>query len=718
MNRRSRKPFGAVWSAALFFALSAIGLRADGISVKPSADRLRMFEILTVQIGLPCPFANPFDPEDIRVDAVITAPDGKELVLPCFYKSGASGASQWEARFTPMQAGSHAYRIQVFRRGDVSNSRAYRLDVTDAKRAKRDGFLHLDPRTQYDFVFDSGRRFRGVGMNLGWEMQSEFRHPYEAYFDELEKNRANFFRTWMCTWNLPLEWTRVNQYETFVDELADWSKAFSHTPGLALVSGKYAFTEDDTNRVTIKSDSSQALVYHLNEIRRFKIKCFYRGRLSTEKIRCSYSRDNVSYNPIPIEFSQTWNTQDDWQRIFIAYIADLPDSSNYLKIEFLNGLEGSPHLGNVLIEYGRPTNILDAPGLGRYYAKTADRLDVLFRLAEQKGLYIMLTLDYHGVFKSYMDRWASNAEWRTNPYNADNGGPCRNPEDFFTNAEAKKFYKNRLRYLVARWGYSTHLACWEFWNEIDNVMEWQKVPAAAIAGWHEEMADFLKQIDPYGHLVSTSVSYREIPGLWEIKNLDFTQHHNYGPTANMKESILKYAERFKKPDVVGEFALGWKGPGKDYPVDLYEGELHDGIWRGLFSPTPVLPLTLWWEWHYAQRHYGHFKTASDFVQWMLKNQEQELQDCPVSCVEPQIETMGLRSGKQIFVWLKNLGTEGRNGCTLRMEGLESGKLRVVMVDTWTGLFSKEMEREVRDGVLFLDGISLKGGRDVALWIRP
>lgn len=38
--------------------------------------------------------------------------------------------------------------------------------------------------------------------------------------------------------------------------------------------------------------------------------------------------------------------------------------------------------------------------------------------------------------------------------------------DFFTNAEAIADYKNRLRYLVARYAYSTSVFAWEFFNEV------------------------------------------------------------------------------------------------------------------------------------------------------------------------------------------------------------------------------------------------------------
>ena len=38
--------------------------------------------------------------------------------------------------------------------------------------------------------------------------------------------------------------------------------------------------------------------------------------------------------------------------------------------------------------------------------------------------------------------------------------------DFFTDERAKADYKNRLRYLVARYGYSTSVFAWEFFNEV------------------------------------------------------------------------------------------------------------------------------------------------------------------------------------------------------------------------------------------------------------
>lgn len=38
--------------------------------------------------------------------------------------------------------------------------------------------------------------------------------------------------------------------------------------------------------------------------------------------------------------------------------------------------------------------------------------------------------------------------------------------EFFTNAEAMNDYKNKLRYIIARYSYSTAVFGWEFFNEV------------------------------------------------------------------------------------------------------------------------------------------------------------------------------------------------------------------------------------------------------------
>ena len=717
MNKLKLSVFSCFVVVVLVWLLSCMRGSSSGISVNPVSTSIEKFKHLYIDIELNKKFKNPYDPEDIRVDAIIRPPDGNKIILPCFYRYGLSGKSCWEARFTAMQTGTHSFHIQVISKNDTSDSKEFYVSVKDSDK---DGFLRINEKSLYSFVFDSGKRFRGVGLNVGWELQSEWKHTYETYINELAQNNANMFRTWMCTWNLPLEWTRmIMEYDgTITDEFENWDKVFSHSSGLKIISGKTEFTEDDTGRIIIESDAKETIVYNLKDMRRFKIKVFYHRDLSRDRIKCYSSPDNITYSPIDIEFGQSWDTARNWKRMFIAYIDALPEGTNYLRIEFAKGLKNLIHLGNIQIECGEEENVLDAPGLGRYYQETADRLDEILRSSEEKGLYIMLTFDYHGIFKDFVDLWASNAEWRTNPYNAANGGPCENQADFFTNEDAKKIYKNKLRYIVARWGYSTNIACWEFFNEIDNVMNMVDLPAVDIVSWHREMADYLKEVDPYKHIVTTSVTYREVPGLWDIKNIEFSQHHNYGATDNMKESILNYIEKFEKPDVVGEFALGWKGPDKDHPAELYEGEMHNGLWRGMFSPTPVLPLSWWWEWHYYKGHYFHLKAASGFVSKMLEDNDDVIEEISAVSVDGDMEVMGLKSGYDMFFWIRNPNQDEEKDLVLNIPETIYTSYLMRYYNTWTGEFSSDKEIELSNGQLILRDIYLESGEDMAVWVRP
>src|SRR5207244_3222060 len=94
--------------------------------------------------------------------------------------------------------------------------------------------------------------------------------------------------------------------------------------------------------------------------------------------------------------------------------------------------------------------------------------------------------------------------------------------------EMDRLYRNRLRYLVARCGASSHVLSWEFWNEVDIVSPdaWNEDEVRA---WHARMAQYLRVLDPYHHLLTTSFSG---PGgkasIDRLPELDYVQTHTYG----------------------------------------------------------------------------------------------------------------------------------------------------------------------------------------------
>ena len=125
----------------------------------------------------------------------------------------------------------------------------------------------------------------------------------------------------------------------------------------------------------------------------------------------------------------------------------------------------------------------------------------------------------------------SNNFWKTNAYNQINGGPCEKPNDFFTNARAKTIYQKRLRYLIGRYGYSPRLLAWQFFNEIDNVFS-TTLNGDDVVAWHREMGQWLHAHDPYGHLVTTSLTGgSERPEIWSLPEMDFSVYHSYNESA-------------------------------------------------------------------------------------------------------------------------------------------------------------------------------------------
>ncbi|MCY3021853.1 MAG: DUF5060 domain-containing protein [Planctomycetota bacterium] len=253
-------------------------------------------------------------------------------------------------------------------------------------------------------------------------------------------------------------------------------------------------------------------------------------------------------------------------------------------------------------------------GLGRYDQAAAWRLDYVTELAERKGIYLMFCLESFNSLRAS----APNEYWQGCPYNSANAGPCNIPEEFFTNAEARRLFRQRLRYITARWGYSTHVFAWELWNEVDIIEEYV---AAEVAPWHAEMARCLKRLDPNRHMITTSFANSPgDPAVDGLREMSFVQTHSYGAAdiaGELRRYCLDKAARYRKPHIVGEFGLDAdaKGNGQDP-----EGEhMHEGIWASSLSLAAGTAMIWWWDNYIEPRNlYHHYKPLARFfagVDW-------------------------------------------------------------------------------------------------------
>lgn len=244
-------------------------------------------------------------------------------------------------------------------------------------------------------------------------------------------------------------------------------------------------------------------------------------------------------------------------------------------------------------------------GLRNYHQANAFYLDRLFEFSEQQGLYVMWALQHHGQVSTQV-----NPNWAENPYNQSNGGPCANTWDFFTNADALAHTRNRYRYAVARWGHQHCIAAWELFNEVD----WTDQFASRktdVAAWHINMAEFIRSIDPYRHLISTSYAQDHFdPAVWQDARMDFTQTHYYLGISNLEKAlahgIKTYAQDFRKPTINGEFGITTSGV--DLTITDRQGvHVHNSLWASLFAGAFGAGMTWWWDSYIAPNNlYYHF----------------------------------------------------------------------------------------------------------------
>jgi hypothetical protein len=245
--------------------------------------------------------------------------------------------------------------------------------------------------------------------------------------------------------------------------------------------------------------------------------------------------------------------------------------------------------------------------LGWYRQAQAARLDGLLDLAAKLDFYYMLCMDTHQDFRE--------GGWRANPFNKANGGPCDKISDWLTGEPSRALYKKRLRYTVARWGYSPHILCWEFGNEFEG---WADTTEETKIVWHREMAAFLASLDPYRHLITTSWWGKTGPAeCWRIPEMDLVQTHCYtNNDGNVAEQVRSYCleqwRNFAKPHLFGEFGIR-SGAGTA-EKDPKGWGLHNAFWVALCSGACSIPMP-WWHENYIEPMdlYFHFTSIANFA---------------------------------------------------------------------------------------------------------
>ncbi|MDD4215506.1 MAG: hypothetical protein PHR81_11915, partial [Bacteroidales bacterium] len=270
-----------------------------------------------------------------------------------------------------------------------------------------------------------------------------------------------------------------------------------------------------------------------------------------------------------------------------------------------------------------------------YNQKDAYQLDLIINYAKTKGVNIMLCLFNVGSWgdgNPYTDynHWTDeNAFNLHNNYNS----PISNPYQFFSNATAIDKTKNLLKYIVSRWGYATNIVAWELWNEFNEFVNansylYEAPPPTFetdLLNWHDMMYKYIKSIDPYKHLITTSVSGGLTTSNQSIFSaMDFTQSHVYKDPVDSNNYWDDFQNDFyeqtfqlelvqiNKPIFTGEW--GFTDPEDWNQYDPNGFELHNSLWSSAFSTALGSASNWWWDSYIKPNNlFNRYKQISVFM---------------------------------------------------------------------------------------------------------
>ena len=194
-------------------------------------------------------YTNVYDPDEVKVDAVITFPDGDSAQIPCFYYINVNhhagqwvqdpGFQAWMLRFISEQEGTHSLRLKILDSAGASQTAAYSFNVAAGNRK---GVIKADPDNRQYYRHSTGEPFYPLGINIGWNSIEN----YTQIINNLSQGNANTFRYW----HTPFAWQAL-----------EWDDNFYHNyEGLGFYSQEAAAMSDSLLELCEAADVYMQLV--------------------------------------------------------------------------------------------------------------------------------------------------------------------------------------------------------------------------------------------------------------------------------------------------------------------------------------------------------------------------------------------------------------------------------------------------------------------------
>ena len=158
---------------------------------------------------------NPYDPDEVTLDAFVTDTDGKTYTMPGFYMVpmrireiegneiiGYGGNGTWKVRLTAFKPGE--LRVKLVAK-DSTGSVEYTLpNPITITASKERGFVRVSPIDPHYFIHDNGETHLPIGHNIPIYRAGEFGHLKGIQL--MAENGENWNRWWLNSYGLGLEW--------------------------------------------------------------------------------------------------------------------------------------------------------------------------------------------------------------------------------------------------------------------------------------------------------------------------------------------------------------------------------------------------------------------------------------------------------------------------------------------------------------------------------
>lgn len=674
---------------------------AEAITLQVAPAKVGRYEKIEFTIGLGGRYANPFDPDEVDVSLEITAPGGKRLVLPAFWcqpyerrvinRGGRktdwlypTGPPGWKARFAAMEIGTHTAVARLKDRKRTARSAPVRFEAA-ASNSK--GFVRVSRRDGRFLEFDGGQPFFAIGQNLAFigPTQPVKLWKAEEIFGKLSTNGANFVRVWTCCrdWAMAIEARK-----------SAWGRSWAPKPPLVPMPGR----ENDPGapkcvKVADRHGASVTLSTPNPLAVRPGTRYVLAGRMRTEGKAAVRISAGSAPLPEPVR-SQTQKQWTPFKREFTTAAGQLWID----RITFRQDGPGAAWLDALSLQEARggPELLWEAavnrPVRGFYNPTDCFILDELVEAARRQGIYLQLCLLTRDLYMS------SLKDPKSDQY-----------------ARAIRDARKLLRYAVARWGYSTSVAAWEYFNENN--------PHLPTDPFYDALGKCLEEIDVYGHLRATS-AWGPAPKDWRHPRLDVPQLHHYLRPADKQRghdavaAVLERTALMKKhaprrPVLLGEFGLAennWQRS-RYMKQDKDLVHFHNSLWASAMSGACGTTMFWWWGTLEAMDAYGHYRPLAEFLRDVpfttagLKNTGATAGD--------GLRVLGLQGKDFACLWLFdpratwwNIVVEKKTppevrGATLEVPGLAPGSYRITWWDTRRGKTVKEAKSSAAKGTLRL-----------------